>query len=66
MAFAGLACLHWRPARALLHGPERSAAWQLRRKTPPLPAGYSTAALAAVACFIGLPYGEELRRCLRR
>jgi hypothetical protein len=64
MAFAGVACLHWRPLRALLRGSD-DGAWRLLRKDPPLPAGYSTAVLTAVATFVGLPYAEELQRCLR-
>ncbi len=65
MAFAGISCLHWQSLQALLRGQTDSTAWQLRAKQQPVPPRYIGSVLAAIGAFIGLPYDEELLRCLR-
>jgi hypothetical protein len=42
-----------------------SAEWSLRWKEQPLPPAYVTAFLAASLVVVGLPFVEELARCLR-
>ena len=66
MATAFAACLHPDQAKALIGiGPERPR-WKFRRKDKPLSPVYVGVLLTSVAAFIGVPYGEELIRCLRR
>jgi hypothetical protein len=64
-ALAMVATLHWDQLRAMFgRGLERPD-WRLRRKRHPVPSAYVTGVMAAVTVAIGLPYGEELRRCWR-
>jgi hypothetical protein len=65
MGTAAIACLHWKDVRELRRGNERGAAWSLRLKRHPLPGGYLAGIGAGITGLIALPYGEELRRCLR-
>lgn len=59
-----LATLHWTQARALVPGSAAPGAFELVWKTPPLPAAYVLAVLAAAGLVSAL-YLEELWRCLR-
>ncbi|MFL6076333.1 MAG: diguanylate cyclase/phosphodiesterase [Mycobacteriales bacterium] len=63
-ALSVLACLHWDEVRELFRGDDPGR-WKLRRKDPPLPAGYLAGVGAAVTALIAVPYGEELLRCVR-
>ncbi|MYW94177.1 diguanylate cyclase/phosphodiesterase [Amycolatopsis rubida] len=65
MGTAAIACLHWKDARELLHAGDRRGAWRLQLKRHRLPGGYLAAIAAAVGGLIAVPYGEELRRCVR-
>ncbi len=65
MTSSALLCLHWEQVRALLEQADHPRAWSLRWKAHPLPKGYLTAVGAAITSAIVLPYGEELRRCLK-
>jgi hypothetical protein len=65
MGTAAIACLHWKDVRELLHNGDRRGAWRLRLKRHPLPGGYLAGVAAAITALIALPYGEELRRCVR-
>lgn len=62
-AIAFLSCLHWDQVRAFAGtDPDR---WKLQPKRERLSGGYVAGIAAAVGCFIVLPYGEELLRCVR-
>ncbi|MGW2865498.1 diguanylate cyclase [Streptomyces sp. NPDC001205] len=63
MAFA--ACLHPEAVRATLRGGPGADDWELLPKERPLPARYLAALGATIAVGVGLPYAEEMRRCLR-
>ncbi|SHF06196.1 hypothetical protein [Streptoalloteichus hindustanus] len=65
MGSAAVACLHWRQARELLSGSDRSDAWRLRLKRNRLPGRYLAGVAAGVVGLIAVPYGEELWRCVR-
>jgi hypothetical protein len=58
--------LHWdQVVRALRSGFSDRNAWVLRPRTPRLPGRYLANMLGSVALLIGVPYAEELLRCLR-
>jgi hypothetical protein len=63
-ALSVIACLHWDELRELFRGDDPGR-WKLRRKDPPLPAGYLAGIGAAITALVAVPYGEELLRCLR-
>ncbi|MBY8887251.1 diguanylate cyclase [Streptomyces sp. PTM05] len=69
LPFAGLAalmCLHPRQVRSLLRGGEGDPnAWRLVARHQRLPVGYLAGIAAAITLAVVVPYGEELRRCLR-
>jgi hypothetical protein len=64
-ALAMIATLNWDQLRALAGRSPQRADWRLRRKRRPLSRGYIAAVTGSVLIFIGMPYGEELVRCLR-
>ncbi|MEV4441012.1 diguanylate cyclase [Streptomyces sp. NPDC049577] len=65
-AMASLMCLHHDQVRSLLRGGrDDPRAWRLVPRRKPLPAGYLAAIALAVGVCVALPYGEELRRCVR-
>ncbi len=62
-AISFLSCLHWDQVRAFT-GTDPDL-WKFQPKRERLSGGYAAGIAAAVGCFIVLPYGEELLRCLR-
>jgi hypothetical protein len=64
MATVMLTVLHWDQARSVFRI-EGDPDWAIRRKRRRLSTRYRTRVLGAVAAFVGLPYGEELVRCMR-
>jgi hypothetical protein len=65
MATASLAALHWDQALAMVGRGPAKADFRLRPKAKPLSSKTRISILAAVTVFAGLPYLEELVRCLR-
>jgi hypothetical protein len=66
MAVSALLCLHWdQVIRARRSGFSDRSAWKLRPRRPRLPGHYLATMLAGVTLLIGVPYAEELLRCLR-
>lgn len=64
-AFAMAACLHWAQAKALFGVGEEKADFRLRLKKKHLPLPYLAGVTTLMTLSIGLPYGNELLRCLR-
>jgi hypothetical protein len=64
MATVLLTVLHWDQARSVF-GVGGRPDWRIRGKRRPLSVGYRIGVLAAVTTLVGVPYGEELVRCLR-
>ncbi|WP_229820894.1 MULTISPECIES: diguanylate cyclase [Streptomyces] len=65
-ALASLMCLHADQVRSLLAGGGADpGAWRLLPRRRPLPPGYLAGIGLAIGTCVVLPYGEELRRCLR-
>jgi hypothetical protein len=66
MALSFVTVMYWNQFAALVGiGPE-AARFELRPKSHPLPTLHLVALLGGVACFVVLPFAEELWRCLRR
>jgi hypothetical protein len=66
LAITLLATLHWPEFRALLpSGDGRTEDFSLRLRRKPPPARYVAGLLGAITLLNGLPYLEELWRCLR-
>ncbi len=65
MAVSFIAVLHWPRVRALFAGGSRASEPPIRLKEKPLPPHYSVSVLASMTLLEGLPYLEELWRCLR-
>jgi hypothetical protein len=65
MALSFVTILYWSQFTALFgFGPE-SARFELRPKSDPISTAYLVLLLLSVACFVVLPYAEELWRCIR-
>jgi hypothetical protein len=65
MALSFVTVLYWNQFTALFgFGPE-PARFELRPKPTPISTGYLLPLLLSVACFVVLPYAEELWRCVR-
>ena len=65
MALSMTVCLNWEQALSLLRlGPERPS-FRLRFRRPPASRGYVIGILGAVVALGGVPYVEEMIRCLR-
>ncbi|MGP3770586.1 diguanylate cyclase [Streptomyces sp. SDT5-1] len=64
-ALSYVACLHPDAVRATLRGGPGADDWRLRAKSPRLPKRYLAALAATIGAGVALPYGEELKRCLR-
>ncbi|MGP3949996.1 diguanylate cyclase [Streptomyces sp. 7N604] len=65
-ALASLMCLHADQVRSLLRGGAGDpSAWRLVPRRRRLPVPYLAGIAAAIGVAVLLPYGEELRRCLR-
>jgi hypothetical protein len=59
-------CLHSDQVRSLLRGGRGDRdAWRLVPRRRPLSRGYLAGIAAAIGTCVLLPYGEELRRCVR-
>jgi hypothetical protein len=57
--------MYWNQFAALFgFGPEPPR-FELRPKSNPIPTPYLVALLLGIACFVVLPYAEELWRCIR-
>lgn len=65
MAASAMLCLHWDQVTAALRNPRDRSLWQLRLRREQLPPRYVILTRAAQVIFIGVPYAEELLRCLR-
>lgn len=65
MAASALLCLHWDKVVAAVRDPRDLSLWRLRPRQDRLPPRYVFLTRAAQVLFIGVPYGEELLRCLR-
>lgn len=65
MAVSFIVVLHWPRFRALFTGGQKASGPALQLKKPPLPRGYTISVLASMTLLEGLPYLEELWRCLR-
>ena len=63
-ALVVLALIHRDQTLALLGLTPADAEWTLRRKDPPLPWTHVAGVLTAGAVMVGLPFVEELLRCL--
>lgn len=65
MALSFVTIMYWNQFTALWgFGPE-PARFALHPKANPIPTGYLLPLLLSVACFVVLPYAEELWRCFR-
>ena len=65
MAVSFVTVMYWNQFIALFgFGPE-TARFELRPKSNPLPTLHLVALLMSVACFVVVPYAEELWRCIR-
>ncbi|MFG2720198.1 diguanylate cyclase [Streptomyces sp. NPDC048416] len=64
-AMAFVACLHPEAVRAAVRGGPGPDDWKLLPKEHPLPARYLAALGVTIALGVGLPYAEEMKRCLR-
>lgn len=64
MAAFLLTVLHWDQAQAAL-GLRGRPDWGIKPKRRPLSRAYRAGNLTALAALVGLPYAEELARCLR-
>jgi hypothetical protein len=65
MAVSFVTVMYWEQFIALFGLGSEAVRFELRPKTDPLSSGYLAALFCSIALFIVLPYGEELRRCLR-
>src|SRR3984957_3946247 len=63
--FSFLLCLRADQVLAMAHGGEEKPDFKLRWKAEPAPPAYVAGLLAAITLSIGLPYAEELLRCMR-
>jgi hypothetical protein len=64
-AFLFISAMHWNQFAALFgFGPE-APRFELRPKFDPVPAAYLVTLLVCSACFVVVPYAEELWRCIR-
>src|ERR1700712_842097 len=64
-AFLLLAVLHWPDLLALFGSAAGPNSFAFRWKVHPLPLWYVLSAIGSAAILLGLPYLEELVRCLR-
>jgi hypothetical protein len=65
MALSFVTVMYWNQFMALFgFGPE-PARFELHQKSNPIPTEYLLPLLLSVACFVVLPYAEELWRCIR-
>lgn len=65
MALSYVYCLHPGETLALLGLGDETPSFRLERKRKPLPSAYVAAILALISLLIGVPYADELVRCLR-
>jgi hypothetical protein len=65
MAVSFVTVMYWDQFIALFGFGVEAPRFELRGKSNPLPTLHLAALLASVACFVVLPYAEELWRCLR-
>ena len=65
MALSYVYCLHPKETLAIARLGGQMPAFRLERKRKPLPTAYVIGILGAIGAFIGLPYADELLRCLR-
>ena len=65
VGLVGLALLHLDQALALFGAAGAPPDWSLRWKDEPLPLRYVLAVLVGSALLVGLPFVEELLRCIR-
>jgi hypothetical protein len=65
MAVSFVIVMYWNQFAALFgFGPE-TPRFELRPKSNPIPPPYLAALFVCLICFVVLPYGEELWRCIR-
>ena len=65
VGLVGLALLHRDQALAVFGASGTAPDWSLRPKDEPLPLAYVVGALGVGVLLVGLPFVEELLRCLR-
>jgi hypothetical protein len=65
MALSFVTVMYWDQFAGLLGFGAEMPRFELRAKANPISSVYLAALLLCVACFIVLPYTEELWRCLR-
>ena len=58
-------CLHPQQSLALIGLGDEEPRFRLERKRRPLPTAYIIGILSAIGLLIGIPYADELVRCLR-
>ena len=65
MAVSFVICLHSDQFFAIFGAGEHAARWAIRLKEPHLSVAYLVALFGSIGVFLGLPYAEELWRCLQ-
>jgi hypothetical protein len=65
MAVSFVICLHSDQFFAIFGAGEYAARWAIRLKEPHLSVAYLVALFGSIGVFLGLPYAEELWRCLQ-
>jgi hypothetical protein len=65
MAVSFVTVMYWDQFMALFGVGAETVSFALRPKANPLPTLHLVALLVSVACFVVLPYAEELWRCIR-
>ncbi|MGZ9204799.1 MAG: diguanylate cyclase [Nitrospira sp.] len=65
MAVSFVTVLYWDQLQALLGMGSQTARFEFRPKADPISAPYLLSFFGSIAIFIGIPYGEELWRCLK-
>ncbi len=65
MAVSFVTVLYWDQLQALFGMGSQPARFEFRPKADPISAPYLLSFFSSIAIFIGIPYGEELWRCLK-